>query len=168
MPSIKTKMAYQNTPTNPRGALKVIPIIHLALLAGQTLFAIVAYFQARNVRLDLQNTKDPFFFVAPLMAIGGFIASNIIFKQRLNSLGTATTARQKVTIYQSGLIVRYALLEGPSLFGIVCFMLTGNLFYLIISGLIIVYFLFIRPSKDSIDTDLNLSFDEKAELEGIQ
>lgn len=66
--------------------------------------------------------------------------------------------------YQSATIVRLALLEGPSLFGIVGFLLTGNLIFLGISGALIACFIYQRPTRQKIEDDLNLSYEEKAEL----
>jgi len=63
------------------------------------------------------------------------------------------------------MIVRLALLEGSSLFGIVVYQLTSNLLYLAISGIIILFFIIIRPTRDKIETDLNLDYRDKAELD---
>lgn len=63
--------------------------------------------------------------------------------------------------YQTALIIRFSLLNGASLFGIVCYMQTGNLLFIIISGLLALYFLSLRPTKDKIENDLNLSYEDK-------
>lgn len=60
------------------------------------------------------------------------------------------------------MIVRFALCEGPALFGIVVTGITHNLFYLLMSAIIVLYMLLIlRPTKDRVETDLNLNFEEK-------
>jgi hypothetical protein len=51
------------------------------------------------------------------------------------------------------------------MFSVVVYLQNENLFYLIISGLIILYFLWIRPTKDKIENDLDLSYEDKIELE---
>jgi hypothetical protein len=45
-------------------------------------------------------------------------------------------------------------------------MLTGNLIFLGISGAIIAYFIYLRPTKQKTEDDLNLGYEEKAELDG--
>jgi len=43
---------------------------------------------------------------------------------------------------------------------------SGNLFFLFIMALIVVYFITLRPTKDKVVADLNLDYNEKAELDG--
>jgi membrane protein insertase Oxa1/YidC/SpoIIIJ len=148
----------------PNSYLKTISIIHIALLIGQTIFAIVAFFINRSTTIELNNAADPFFVVMIALAIGSFIASTILFKKNLEKAKEQEDAKSKLAQYQSALIIRYALLEGPSLFGIVVYLLTGNLFYLMVSVIIILYFLSLRLTKDGIKDDLQLSYDEEETL----
>ena len=70
--------------------------------------------------------------------------------------------------YQTALIIRCAFSEGASLLGIVAFLITGNLVYLLLTGLNIIYFIWIRPTKQKIEDELNLGYEEKADLESSQ
>ncbi len=151
---------------SPKAILKTLPIIHIALLLGQVLFCIVVFaIQKQTPKFDISNTADPFLFVVPVMAIACFAISNFLFRQQLTIAAGKPTVAQKIQTYQAASIVRFAPLEGASLFGIVTYMLTGNLLFISISGLIILYFIFIRPTKDKIVTGLNLDYQEKAELD---
>jgi hypothetical protein len=154
----------QTREISPKTFLKTISIIHLALMMGQVLFGIVVFTQVHTITFNLKDTHDPFLLVVPIMAIGSFTASVIVFKQLLNAATAKEPLSAKITAYQSALIVRFALLEGASLFGIVTFLLTGNLLFIGISGLLVLYFLIIRPTKDKVQTDLNLSYEETSEL----
>lgn len=159
---------YSRIPNQtPQSYLKVIYIIHLALLAGQVMFAIVAFIQVGKTQIDIKNSNDPFLFVVPILAIGGFIVSNLMFRQQLNSSINKDSLKDKLMGYQTALIIRFALLEGPSLFGIVTYLITGNFLFLIISGLLVLYFISIRPTRVKIENDLNLTYEEKAEFGGI-
>jgi len=51
------------------------------------------------------------------------------------------------------------------LFGIVVYMRTSNFLYLIISGVLMLYFLTQRPTKDKIENDLNLSYEDKIQFD---
>jgi hypothetical protein len=84
----------------------------------------------------------------------------------VGNLKNKTTLLEKLTGYQAALIVRFALLEGPSLFAIVVFTLTNNWFFLLISVCIIVYFITLRPGTEKVADDLQLNYDEKLELQG--
>ena len=71
---------------------------------------------------------------------------------------------EKLIDYRSALIVRYALLEGPSFFAIVVYMFTGELMFLGMAVLIILIFLFISPSVEKAGNDLELGQKEKQML----
>ena len=160
-------MAYNsNYNPNPKAAAKVLPIIHLALLIGQVLFCLVVYSITPQKGFSFDGSANPFVYVSLALTLGGFAAGNILFKKQLQSITSESTLSQKIASYQTACIIRAALLEAPSLFSIVAYMLSGNLLFLAVSCVIILYFLFIRPTKDKIVNDLGLDYNEKAELEG--
>ncbi|GAB3903095.1 hypothetical protein [Mucilaginibacter boryungensis] len=157
---------YNRTPIlNPRLFFKLLTIIYFALLAGQLLFGATAFAitQAKGFNL---TTRDPLVLVVPITTLGCFVAGSIVYKQLLNLAANKSTLNEKLMCYQSAFIARLALLEGPSLFGIVAYLLSGNLFFLAISGLIVLNFIAIKPTRDKVGTDLNLDYQEKAEISG--
>lgn len=150
-----------NIKLTPAGFLKSMSLIHLALLGGQLLFAIVALAISPKVYFAITETDDVFVFIVPLLAIAGFMSGYILFKRQLNALRDKNSLGAKIVAYQTALIIRLALLEGPSLFGVVTFLQTGNLFFLVISALLMLYFFSLRPTKDKMEIDLDLGFTEK-------
>lgn len=56
----------------------------------------------------------------------------------------------------------FATIEGSSLFAIVSYMQTGNLYYLIFAGALIIYFFNLKPSKFKIEMDLKLTHEEQS------
>lgn len=153
-----------NSRPTPQGFLRSISIIHLALLSGQVIFGIVAYAQSARVFFGIHNMDDMFIFIVPVVAIGGFMAGYLIFKQQLIIIRSKKPLGEKMISYQTALIMRYALLEGPSLLAIVAYLLNGNLFYLIVAGLLMLYFLFLRPTMEKVENDLDLNFNEELEF----
>lgn len=151
--------------TDPKAIFKTIKIIHLALLAGQLLFFVVAFTQTPPQKFALNFANDPLLLVVPFMAVGSFLLSNILFKQQIGSAANQTTLAGKLTRYQSASIIRFALIEGISLFSVVGFLKSGNLLFAVVFGLLILLFIANRPTKDKVETDLNLSYEEKMEME---
>jgi len=153
---------------SPATAVKTMKIIHGGLLTGQVLFAGVAVATGtKAIYFNARDTQDVFFFVAPLLAFGGIIAGFFLFKQLTARLSEKNDLQSKVAGYQAAFITRSALLEGPSLFSIVVFMLSGNLFYLFISVLLMLILLQSRPTANRIAEDLQLDYDDKAELGAV-
>jgi hypothetical protein len=158
-------MINQNLQQPPKTMLKTIPLIHLGLLGGQVLFAITVLAITPSGKFSINTPNDPYLIAVPIMAIACFTASTVLYRQLLTTAISKPTVQQKIVAYQTAMIIRLALLEGPSLFGIVVYQLTANLLYLAISGIIILFFIIIRPTRDKIATDLNLDYQDKAELD---
>jgi Na+/glutamate symporter len=158
--------------SSPKNALKTITIIHAALLAGQLLFLVMTFVViTKPIGLDFANSNhDPQFYVALILGVVCLNVGTMIFKQQINRFNTEAdqkraTLSEKMRAYQSALIVRYALLEGPSLFCIISFLTSGNLFYLIISGLLIIFMLMLRPTVQTAERNLQLTYEEMQELQ---
>jgi hypothetical protein len=159
-------MYNRNQPVGPQNFVKIIVIIHLALFMGQALLAGFALLLSKNAALNLKPGNDPLFYISPIMVIFGIGMGSFLFKQQMAKVAAQPSLAGKLQTYQTALIIRYALIEGPSLFSIVCVLLTGNIYYLIIAGINILYFITIRPTKFKIQEDLNLAYDEQAEMDG--
>ena len=154
-------MVNQNLQTTPKTFLRTISIIHLVLNLGLILFAAVTFFINSGRNVFNYNTNDPFVMVAPLLAIAGIAGGIFLFKKQVAIAQSKDTLKGKLALYQGALIQKYALVEGPAMFAIVAYDLSGNLLFLIIAGLLLLYFISIRPTKDRLVTDLDLSYEDK-------
>jgi hypothetical protein len=71
----------------------------------------------------------------------------------------------KLNQYRSALIIYIALCEGPALFGIILFFVTGNYLMFIITGITIASMLAKMPSRKRVVDDLTLDWKQQQELE---
>ncbi len=150
----------------PKGFIKGISIFHFALFVGQIFFAIFAYTQNGDTKVKFTNTDadDQFIYVIPIIIITGVFASNFIYKKLLTSILNKTSLKEKLTNLQTALLIKYALIEGPTLLVIFIYMNYGNLFYLLIAGGLLVYFYMLKPTKEKIENDLQLNNEHKSEF----
>jgi hypothetical protein len=156
----------QPAPPHPRSVLKAIVMIHAALLVAQVLFAIASYAVGTKAKyFGAPTTQILYLVTVPLIAAVSFVAANLVFKLLVARHAVKDTLGEKLVGYLSAIIVRLAILEGAALYGIVVFFITGNLFYLLIAGLLMFYFLMARPTSDKLETDLELTYDQKLEME---
>ncbi|MBS1529586.1 MAG: hypothetical protein JSU01_04725 [Bacteroidetes bacterium] len=140
----------------------------MALITGQVLFCVVAWFEFPQTGFSLDGSKNPLVYAALILAAGGFFLGNFLFRRQVGKISSDDSLSQKISAYQTAFIIRAALAEGPSLFSIVAFMLSGNLLFLAITGAIILYFFTFRPTRAKVESELNLDYKEKAELDGQQ
>ena len=118
----------ENNQQSSKEYFKIISFIHLALLLGIVLFGIVVYlfiadFQHPDTQSELAKLLV---FIVPGIVIAGIIASNIIFRVKLNVVMGSEDLKVKLAVYRESLIIRYMLLEGPALLALTAVFITNN------------------------------------------
>lgn len=146
--------------------IKALKIIHAAMTIGQVLFAALMTFLwfAGMLATADGSLADILLIISVFFILFGTITSQLLFQSRLNLARKETTLPNKLAAYRSALIIRYALIEAPSLFTVIAALLTGNPLFLLLAGMIIVFFLTLYPSTTRIALHLGLEPEEKALL----
>jgi hypothetical protein len=145
------------------GTLKGLQIIHKAMLLGQVVFAAVTFFlkYTESFPSTLNHLDKTLQVVAILLCFAGFFTGSSLFKKKLQeALAAFADTKTKAATYRSACIVQWALLEGPSLFCIICFLLVGNYAFLALSVALMLVFALTAPVKLKIMLQLQLSEDE--------
>lgn len=146
-----------------------LTILYGSLIAGQVLFAAVAYFmKPEAATAETEAMHETFQMIIPLVAIGCLAGSMLLFRSRVAAIQKETDLKKKMADYRAASIMRYALLEAPSLFSLVVYLLTGRPFYLGLAAIFILAFLLYRPTPQRAAVDLTLSPGERAKLENPQ
>ena len=141
---------------------KSLQIIFFALLCGQVLFLLIVFFLInQNVlnaaRHELDNIFLPLLVILTLICM---VSGNKIFKGRLQKLATVNPISARFSEYRAASLIRWALLEGPCIFAIICFMLTFNYLFMLIAILILFFFGSTAPSKNKVAADMGISVDD--------
>ena len=147
--------------------LKALSVIHRALMMGQILFASVCiYLIYSKAVLPMGEELDRVLQVAALViTVGGIFAGMTFFKKKLMQIREMQTgAKEKFDLYRSACIIQWALLEGPSIFCIICFFVTGNYAFLALVLIILFLFAMTAPSKVKILLQLQISESELDDL----
>ncbi len=140
-----------STTTNPQ-SLKTLTLIHLALLAGQTMFlAVVIFLNFNGSPNDDSGLREVLQYVVPLLALAAISTGQLIFKSLINSIKTKNTYKEQFALFQSACLIKWATLEGPSLFAIVSYFLTGGWFFVAIAVSLMIIQALDRPTQEKID-----------------
>lgn len=146
-----------------------LTILHAALFGTQLLFASVVYYINSTSQLtnaeDARNLDEIFQFVVPALILASYIGGSILVKIHLKALKAKAELKDKLTGYRSLLLMRFALLEVPSLFSIICFLITSSYLYLGLAALMMFVFLLHRPTQYRTINDLELTPADRALLE---
>jgi hypothetical protein len=148
--------------TTPNKIVKTLSIIHLAMVIGPLLTGTVFYM---NTELNTNGTQnDIFIYIFPVIALAGIFASKVLYRLFLNPLKQKEQLQDKLAGLQSASFIQYALIEGPAFLNIIWFSQTGNLLYLTIGAVLLIYLFTLRPTKTKIENDLELKGEHKRQF----
>lgn len=155
-------MKDNNLEFTPKQYLKTMSTIHLFFMFGLIAFLATTFIINKNHVFDYSDMSDPFIYVVPLFAIGGYFLGNIFFNSTIKNIDKNETFKSKLSKYQSATIIRFAFVEGPALLGTTAFFISGNTFFILFVGLLTAYFFTLKPSKERLVSELNLKSSERS------
>ena len=153
-----------------QNAFAALRILHLSMLIGIFVFAGVAIFVTRDQPLasSEEGLNRTFQGIAAILSLGALVIGYRMFSRKILAIRTNTAnGIKRMDEYRKVIITWWALIEGPALFAIICFMLVGNYAFLALAGFHFLLMLLFAPRKDNIILLLNLSGDEVKTLEEV-
>ncbi|PWL37833.1 hypothetical protein DKG77_13770 [Flagellimonas aquimarina] len=154
-------MGTQKHSLTPNGFIKTLSLLHLGLISSPVVLSGIIYFQTQSTSFDLSNTDDIYLMIVPIVSVICLFLGDFIFKHSVKNIPKTINLKQKLARFQTASIIKYALVEAPALFGVVAFMITENMAYLIVSLVLIFYFFMLKPTKEKIEKALGLNQEER-------
>ncbi|MBK8555614.1 MAG: hypothetical protein IPL65_07520 [Lewinellaceae bacterium] len=150
---------------NGKQFLQSLSVLFYSLLGGQLLVGLVLYFFFPPV--PEAGPDDVFQFVLPVVLVSCIGLSLLLAPKRIAMAKEAQTLEAKLLGYRSAWVMRWALVEGGTLLCLVgYFFVSGNILFLVMAGVGIVFFgTQLPPSSDRLVSDLALSSQERSRLE---
>ena len=149
---------------NYKAQMNTIRIIHLALMGGCIFFALVVAFLTITNEVDVESVLALNFMPPGLFVIVLFVYP-VMFKATIKPvLSEEHTLQSKIATFQTGHIIRMALLEGVALFASVAALLNRELLLLIVVALTVAIMLKKLPTPFLLENELNLTREEKDKL----
>lgn len=145
--------------------IQTLKLIHISLVAGLTIFSLIAYVQNKGFNADI-NTNSTLLYIVPITALLGYFGSQLFFKKMLSNVQISDSLEQKLGKYQTASIIKYALIEGPAFIALFVYYATGNALPLVIAVCLLVYLFVQKPTKDKIIKSLDLKSDQRRALDG--
>ncbi|MCM4171715.1 hypothetical protein DHD32_09495 [Arenibacter sp. TNZ] len=145
----------------PKSYLFSLSIIHAGLTFGILLFTIVIFVMSDGLILGFKAGENVFIYLVPIVAIIAYFGSNYLFNKQLASILKSNSLMERLMLYQKASVIRFAILEGAAFLSTIAFMLHKNIFYLVISVLLILYLFKLRPTKKKVMDHLSLSLEEQ-------
>lgn len=149
-----------------KDAFRAIRIIHLALMLGPTIFAVVVGFLVttgeRRPAIEVLNYVSPAYFFMVLAL------HPMIFKSALNQHSIkVANLKQKLASFQTAHLVRTALMETSALFAAVAALVNYEILHLITVALSLALMYTKLPTPSLLENELALNREEKDELTAL-
>lgn len=127
--------------------IKILKVIHLALLAGVTIgyFVLGDLFNLKMPKLEGENM---YYIFIPAIAV---LVSNFLYKKIISSIDKKADNQQKLGQYQTASLVRWAILESGA-FLILILKPELTMFGL----LLLLYLLLVRPTEQKVENELDI------------
>lgn len=149
-------------PQQPLSTIKALAVMHFSLLIGQLMFAaIVLYLNYTQVVESVIKSKEMLLLIVP--GLIGFsilfaIVSFFTFKKKIEFLkNNELSVTEKLTAYRAASIIRWAMLEAPVLLAIMVFLLTGIFFLWGLIAVMLVLFIYTKPTIAKTAAELDIS-----------
>ncbi|HET9057848.1 MAG TPA: hypothetical protein VFN30_13465 [Chitinophagaceae bacterium] len=154
------------------GPIRALQLMFIALLCGQLLFAALtlALVKTGIVNLVVENKTERIFEAVCLSA--SFICVWIaftLFKRKLEQARSYSLLANRFNEYRTACVVKYALLEMPTLLCIIFYFLTGKWNFIIMAVILIFIFMSQNPIRARIKIELqtdDAGIDEINNLKG--
>lgn len=145
---------------------RTISLIHTALMSGIFLFAsVVWYMNGFTSKMHFNYQEDVFLIVVPILALFSIFSGIQLFKKRVENTYPNQGLQTKLGIYQTALIIQWALLEGAALFSVVAFLLSANFLFMLIAIFLLILLFNAKPSKDNLFKHVGLNEKDKLILD---
>mgnify|MGYP005853611581 CR=1 FL=1 len=147
--------------------LNSLSILHLALMAGQLMFAGVTYFlhQSEGFEPPASELSPILKVLVPIFVSSAIVGSYFLFNFKVNASREKKALLDKLVDYRIALVLKLAVLEGASLFSTMSYLLTKDLLFLAMTALVVLVFVLQRPTLGNIVEALRLIPQEKQTLE---
>ena len=131
--------------------LQPVKIFAIVIIAGIILFGGIALFLNKIGHVPMAPGLDPVIGYAGIIIAAACIAlAFLVFKKRSENAASAKE-NDKVNLYRGAVILQFALLNGPAIFNIIAYLLSGNKQSLIIAACCVIVMLVQFPTDDKYD-----------------
>jgi hypothetical protein len=135
-------------------------LILIRIIFGAFLFGMISFLTVMSIIVTVGSQLTPINellqLIAPIIMVIMVSTSIFLRKAMLAKVHNETDPLKLIKSYTSTRIVQMALVDASIIFAIVCFVLTTNAFFIMLSGIGILYFASLFPLQNKVIQQLKL------------
>lgn len=156
-------MQNKTVKTTPKNFFASVNIIFLGLLFGLLSFVAIFYFMMESTGFNA-DFSSPLILVSLVLAALGFFLSGVIYRKTASKIDKNLPLNLKLQKISGAILARYVVVEIPAMLSAIFYMLTGNLFFLAVAAIMILYFVILKPNREKTLEDMNLTPEQKQQM----
>ncbi len=145
--------------------VKALSIMQIAFIAGLTIFALIIMFLIKTGAINrgssagpaIRDLPDYFLYITLGLVAAIIIASAAVFKAQVTRASGLNNPADRLVAYRSAFIRRIFIPELSAILSIIITMLSQDLKYLSLVGLVLLAFLAWFPTADKVMTALSIT-----------
>lgn len=138
----------------------------LRILFGAFLFGILSFLTAMSLIIESgsqqTDTNELFQLIAPIFMVTAVSVSIFLRKSMLAKVHNEINPLNLIKSYTTTRIIQMGIVDASIIFAIVCYVLTTNTYFILLSGLGVFYFASLFPLRKKVMEQLKLT-----DVEGI-
>jgi len=158
---------YANQPATAREAFRQIQILFYVIIAFIFLASLITFLLGMAVRPVITDkmVQSTLFTILALIAVVCYPVLFMVYSKKLLAIRQSNAGLiEKLRGYRAGLVLYLAIYEALCFASMVIYFLSGEFFFLVIIGSILINLILRRPEKSRIFNELQLNSSEQLEL----
>lgn len=134
-------------------------ILFLSILSATLLFGGVVFLLNNDVSgtPDYEELTGPFYIIIPAVMIISLFLSVFIPARKFEKFDAILSLSERLYTFRTTYIIKLVILEGAALLAIVVYLLTCQIMFLLMGGVMLLFMVFNYPNRENIEKLLKLS-----------
>lgn len=133
-------------------------------MSGIVFFVAIAMILSSGKTNTNPELTSVFQIIVPIVFVGALTVGRMLFRKKVQKISGSLPLLRKLEEYRTAALIMFAMFEAAGFLAVISTLVTGNLQFQLITGLVLVVFAILRPSTSRISQDLNLSSEEQSQL----
>lgn len=154
-------------PQTSRDYFKSISLLYFVLLVWQIVILSILFYM-RNYSWDIwamSESDDLYIITAVWVSIASILGTIFLSRTKLHEICENTQLREKLSLYKTLAVIKFALLEGWTINALVLYFVSWSNILLVLSIIMILIFALNIPMKEKIMASINLTWEHLLKLE---
>lgn len=144
-----------------RKLFQVSTMIYFSVIIGLLFLFVVTIFIIQDGVTESGKELDKFFiFIVPVFGFLMMFFSRMIYRKTISVYNPDKSLHQKIVDFRNYKIITWAFIESACILSLVALLLTANYLYAVVFIFLLGYFLFMKPTRESLITDMRLTTEE--------